>query len=333
MTFELDVSDVSQVSSSSGGKTIDFDAMNSEVVEIVGTQKKAKTVVGFPVGIYDLGLQKRPNYEALYDPNNTDQKADIDAGNAIVEERDYFYDNGKNLKDVKVFSKPRTPAKAIAIAVDFPQFVVDKGKYFDNSNPAPLRLIMGNAWTVVNPDDMDKKMPVIASPFYLSENTNNDAGEWAISNRTTLHKMAAAAELLNDNGNFKAADVGKLLGKPMMFQIQVFMKEDKKDSSKKYYTEKIKFVSEVPEGLPIPELDPSLIHGVNMNRENSEEALKQLRAVVKNTMRLSESWEDSIIKQELGSKQSPQSPNKDVPDSGTEDELGDDAPFDDDIDF
>lgn len=299
MSFELDTSDVAQSSGGSTTSNVDFDAMNKEVVEILGTQKKAKTVVGYPVGIYDLGLQPRLPFEKVHNPDDEDERASLANGDATLEHHAKYYDDGKWLTDVEIFTKPRKPAKAIALAVDFPQFTVDKGKYFGESNPLPLRFIMCGTWSVQNPDNPEKKMPIVQAPIYLSENTNNDANEWAISNRTTLHKMAEAAELLNDNGNFKASDVSKLLGKPLMFKIQVFMKASKKDASKEYYTESIKFVGEVPEGLPTPEFDNSMIHGVNMNKANDPTAFNQLRAVIKNTMRLSEGWEGSVIKQEL----------------------------------
>jgi len=300
MTFELDTSDVSQSSNNTSNyEKTDYDAMNAHVIEAAGTQSKAKTLVGFPVGLYDLGLQPRAPYEEVYDPSDARSKEAVEKGEATVEKRDSYYDDGKWLKDVEVFVKPRKPAKAVAIAVDFPQITVDKGQFFGNSNPAPLRLIMGGNWMVKNPEDESKKMRIIQSPFYLNENTGNPAGEWALGNRTNLFKMGEAADLLNENGNFKASDVAKLLGKALMFKIQVFQKPDKKDPSKSYYTETIKFVSEVPEGLPTPELDSSLIHGLNMNRANPDYALQMARGIVKNTMMLSEGWEKSVIKVEL----------------------------------
>ena len=331
--FELDTSDVSQ-SSGNGGGNIDFDAMNQHVVDVVGTQKKAKTVVGYPSGIYDLGLQPRPDFEKIHNPDDEDERTALANGEARIEHRDKFYDEGKWVEDVDIFCKPRKPAKAIALAVDFPQFEVDKGQFFGESNPAPLRLLMGGTWSVKNPDQPDKKMPIIQSPFYLNESTNNDANEWALGNRTTLFKMAEAAELLNDNGNFKAADVPKLLGKPLMFKIQVYMKSSKKDASKSYYTESIKFVSEVPDGLPTPEFDTSLLHGVNMKKVNNPDAVKQLRAVIKNTMRLSEGWEDSIIKEEIEADRTAKQANRPKPEEKKEEETPTpDAAFDETIPF
>lgn len=299
MTFELDVSNATQVSGNSGGgSTVDWEALNQHVVDVVGTQTKAKSVVGFISGLYDLGMQPRPDFEKIHDPSKKEEVEALEKGEARLEKKN-FYDNGTWHNDVDVFCKPRTPAKAIALAVDFPQFQVDKGQFFGESNPAALRLIMGGTWSVVNPDNTERKMPVVATPFYLAENTNNNANEWAISNRTNLFKMGEAADLLNENGNFKKESVSQLLGKALLFKIQVFMKPDKFDKKKSYYTEYIKFVSEVPDGLPVPEFDTSLIHGLNMNRPNDPEALKQVRSTIKNTMRLSTDWEGSVIKGEL----------------------------------
>lgn len=292
MTFELDTSGATQSSGNGGGSNIDFEAMNQEVVDAAGTQKKPKTLVGFISGLYDLGMQPRPDFEKIHDPNDTKEVEALEKGEATLETKN-FYDNGKWYNDAEVFCKPRTPAKAIAFAVDFPSIVVDKGKHFGESNPLPLRLVMGNTWAVTNPDNPEKKMPIIASPFFLAENTNNNVGKWALSNRSNLHKMGEAADLLTDDGLFVKENISGLLGKALMFKIQVFMND------KGYYTEKINFVSEVPEGLPVPEFDTSLIHGLNMNRPNDPDALGQVRAVVKNTMRLSADWDDSVIRQEL----------------------------------
>lgn len=314
MSFELDTTGATQ-QSSGGGKDIDFDGMNAHVIEVVGTQSKAKTVVGFVSGMYDLGMQPRPDFEKIHDPSKQEEVEAVAKGEATLETKD-FYDEGKLNKNVVVFSKPRTPAKAFALSVDFPQFQCDKGQFFGESKPLPLRLLMGGTWTVNNPDKEGKKMPIINSPFYLAENTNNDAGIWAISNRTTLHKMAEAADILNDQGLLVKEDVSKLLGKALMFKVRVYQKENK---GKQYYTEEIKFVSEVPEGLPIPEFDESLIHGVNMNRANVPEYLQQTRAVVKNTMRLSLDWDSSVVKGEIAAMYQSRKPQESTGSSQSDD--------------
>lgn len=334
MGFQVDTSGAGQ----EGGGNVDFDAMNNYVVETVGTQKKARTLVGFISGYYDLGMQPRPNFEKIHDPSKKEELEAIEKGEAFLETKD-FYDNGKMNKNVEVFSKPRTPAKAFTFAVDFPQIPVDKGQFFGESNEAPLRLIMGGTWAVKNPDKADKKMPTVASPMFMTENTNNDQGMWAFSKNSNLHKMGEAADLLDDHGLFHKEDITSLLGKAMMFKIRVYMKPAKK-GDKEYYTEEIKFVSEVAEGLNVPDFDESYIHGVNMGLENDPDHVKQLRAVIKNTMRLSVDWDDSVIKQEIEDVAKQRKAEAAAKKADQEEEEGNDEegnggtdPFDDDIPF
>lgn len=345
MVFELDTTGASQ---SSGGD-FDFEAyqeMNEEIIKIVGTQNKAKSVVGYISGIYDLGMQPRQDFEKLYDEDDKEQAKDLEneASGARVVTKD-FYDNGKKHKQVEVFCKPRSPAKAFALAVDFPQFVVDKGVLYGESNPAPLRLIMGGDWRALDPaKDDGSKMKVINKPFYMAENTANDAKVWAISNKTTLHSMMEACELADEHGLTHKEDISKLLGKPLLFKIRVYNKPDKNDKSRVYFREEIKYVSEVPDGLPIPDFDEALLHGININRENDPGSVQQLRTIVKNTIRLSTDWEGSVLMQELAAQKDSNTATTDTTQGTTDDsqddddgtDVGDegvDMSFDDDIPF
>lgn len=343
MTFTLDTEGAAQSSSTGGGSKVDFDALNAYVIDAIGTSVKAKTVVGFVSGMYDLGMQPRPDYEELFDPDNTDQVKALAAEEARIETKNY-YDNGKWHNDTQVFCKPRNAAKAFALAVDFPQYLVNKSQFFGekDATPLPLRLIMGGTWSVSNPDVGGKKMPVINQPFYLTENPHNDHGVWSISNKTNLYKMGDAAGIVDERGIFPKEKVSQLLGKPLMFKIRVYNKASKNDSSKSFYTEEIKFVSEVPEGLSIPEFDPSLLHGLNMKKENDPGSLKQVRAVVKNTMRQSVDWDTSVIKGEIEALKAERKPSPTKPDAQDQQEPSNDVPepdtgdfdgFDDDIPF
>lgn len=305
MTFKVDTSGAQQSSGNTNTDKpkVDYDAMNLEVINTVGTQNKAKTVIGYPTGYVDLGMQPRANYEELMQEGDTPkavkQREDIANGLAESVTKD-FYDNGTWHKQADVFSKPRKPAKAFTLAVDFPQYEVDKGKYFGESNPQPLRLYMGGEWSVIDPEgDGEKKMRIVQNHMYMSENTNNPHNEWALPTTSTIHKMCVAANLENGKGLCSKDNITDVLGKPMMFNIQVFNKPAKNDATKLFYQEKIKFVSEVPEGMPCPELPEGMIHGVNFNQINDPDMLNQIRFHAKNTMKLATDYEGSVIKGEI----------------------------------
>lgn len=299
--FKVDTSG-SQQAGGSGTYTsnVDYDAMHQEVIDLLGTQKKGKTIVGYISGFIDLGMQPRPDFEKLYDEKDADMVKNLKEGNARIEKKNFF-DNGKWHNDAEVFCNPRPPAKAFTLAVDFPQYEIDKGKYFgdEKSNPAPLRLYMGGTWRVNDPDDGARKMTIIQRHMYMTENTNNNFDQWALGTTTTIHKMCVAAGLEDENGLTSKDNITDLLGKSMMFEVQVWNKPDKNDKSKSYYTEKIKFVGEVPEGLTTPAFDDKYIFGVNMNVENDPEMLDVVSAVCKNTMKLAEDYKDSVIKKEI----------------------------------
>ena len=69
-----------------------------------------------------------------------------------------------------------------------------------------------------------------------------------------------------------------------------------------WFTEELKIVSEVPEGLPVPEFDDSFIHGINFNDKNTPNdpvTVKNLHSRVVNTLRLASNFEGSVIQKEL----------------------------------
>ena len=323
--FKADTSGANQSSGTSTAtkSTVDYEAMNKEVIDILGTQKKGKVIMGFPSGYIDLGNQPRPDFEQLRDENSADQNKAIAESGAKVVTKD-LYDNGKMHRGVEVFCNPRTPAKAFTLCVDFPQYEVDKGKFFGESQPAPLRLYMGGDWMVADPDDAARKMRIIQGQMYMTENTNNPQNQWALGTTTTISKMCVAAGLGDDNGLVSKDDITGVLGQPMMFNVQVWNKPAKNDASKSYYTESIKFVGEVPEGLPLIEFNEDLIHGVNFNQPNDPAMLNQVRFNAKNTMKLATDWDTSVIKKEIEQAKVDWKANKDAEEgsSGKSDSTG-----------
>ncbi len=302
--FKVDTTGSQQATKDGGGSnftksTVDYAAMNADVIAVVGTDKKAKTVVGYPSGYIDLGLQPRPDFEQLRNEDDADQNKAIAEGKAHVRVGG-FYDNGKMHRNVEIFCNPRTPAKAFTLSIDFPQYQLDKGKYFgdESGETKPYRMYMGGEWSVIDPEDGEKKMRIIQNHMYMTENTNNPQNQWALGTNTTVAKMCTAADLQDENGLVSKESITGVLGQPMMFNIRAWEKPAK-TGDKKYFTENIKFVGEVPEGLPTPEFDEDLIYGVNFNQGNDPDMLNRVRITAKNTMKLAEDWDKSVIKKEI----------------------------------
>lgn len=281
MAFKLNVTTNTQTS---GGerKEVDWDKLNLHVIEAAGTAKKSRSIPGVISGIIDLGEQNREDAEIEF-TGTPEEEAKI-----IEEKPNTYFENDRNGK--RVMRYPQKPVQQIAVTVDFPQIIVDKGQFFGNSNPQPLRLLLNGEFT------LSDGTRVVGRPFSIVETKFDAEKTWAFAKNSGIHKLADAVEILDSQGLFKKDRVGELLGKVALFQFRVYMKPSKKDPSKSFFTEEIKLAGLVPEGLVIPEFEESILYGVNLYGENSEADVKQLRASVRNTIMRANNYEGSDLK-------------------------------------
>jgi hypothetical protein len=281
--------------------SVDYDAQRAHVIEQAGTQNKHRVITGYIGAYYSLGKQKQKPYQAIYDEKAKDfdkMKANVEAGKATVELGNINIE-GTWHNDVQVYSAPRPPREAIALGVYFPQIIVDRDKFVEGSesNPRPLMMVMGGETFVPRLDESGKNEKVIQYPTFIQENTNNPSGTWGLGQTTTLHKMGLALDLLNEHNLMKVDKLGDMLGKPLQFKMRIWDKPTKNGGT--WFTEEIKFVSEVPEGLTPPVFDESYIHGINFNEPNDIETVKHLRTEIVNTIKRAVNFEGSIIQKEL----------------------------------
>jgi hypothetical protein len=276
----------------SGGNTerkqVDWDALNKEVIDVVGTQKKAKSVVGYISGVVALGKQPQPDAEVVFVGTEEDERK------AIAEKPQTYFKNGTDDKgnEVRLKCWPQRPVDCVAVTVDFPQYMVDKQKYFgDESKPLPLRLLM-------NGEFVFKGQPYsecgLGKLYKLNVRKNKD-DKWSLVPNNKLYQMAVAVGVIEDGEPFLPNDVGNLIGKAALFEIRVYLKNDK------YFTEEISLAGMIPEGLPVPEYDGSTLYGVYFNAQNDPECLKQLRVSIRNQMKKAEDYEGSVVQKELDS--------------------------------
>lgn len=301
MTFKPSVPQNTNTNSdSSSTSNVDYDALQNHVIECAGTQDKHRTITGFIGGYYSLGKQEQKPFEAIYDETHKDfanWKKFVEEGKATVYTGNINVD-GTWHNDVEIYSKPRPPREAIALGIYFPQITVDKARFLEGkSDPRPLMLVMGGETFVKRKDDSGKNEKVIQYPTFIQETTNNPSGTWGLGQTTTLHKMGNALGLLNEHNLLKVDRLGELLGKPLQFRMRVWNKPTKSGGT--WYTEEVKFVSEVPEGLTPPEFDESYVHGINFDQPNDPDTVKNLRSDVVNTIRRAINFEGSVIEKEL----------------------------------
>lgn len=263
-------------------REVDWQALEAHVIGAAGTATKARSIPGVISGIIDLGIQDREAIEVDWTEEESKKPG--------AEE----FQQGKK----RMLRVPRKACQQIAMTVDFPQVIVDKGQFFGDSNPAPLRLLLNGEFGV-RVDGV--WTPIVAKPYSVSE-IRHDDNTWAFSKGNTLHKLADACDLLDEKGYFTKERVGDLLGKAAQFEFRVWMKPGK--NGKSYLTEDIKLAGRVPEGVAIPEYDSSLLLGINVNGENDPEQVKQLRKSIKNSIRRANNYEGSDIQKLLDGPES-----------------------------
>lgn len=264
-------------------KEIDYDALNKYVVETCGLQER-ETLIGVVSGIVDLGTQDQPDAELEFDGDAAAEAEEIEKNPNTYFKTAYSHEKKK---EVRYKCYPQRPVQCVAVSVDFPDIVVDKGQFFGESNPQPLRMYLGGTFF------LEGAGMVVARPTTLK--VNKKLGKWSFDQKHLFYKMAVASKLIKPGEIFVPARIDELLGKAFQFEAQVHMKENK---GKEYFTEYIKFVSGLGRGQSAPELpfEPFLIQ---FNSENNVEELKNIRNHVLNTIRRASNYEGSLIHQQL----------------------------------
>ena len=297
-------------SSNTNRKEVDYDALNKYVIETANLVEP-ETLVGVVAGIVDLGTQNQPDAELEFKGSASDEEAEIKKN-----PNTYFKDgiDPKTRKQVRLLCYPQKPQQSVAIAVDFPEILVDKGQFFGNSNPIPLRLWLGGTFYV------EGTGMVVARPTPLKVvNIDKESAKpkWSFSPLHLFHKMAVGAKLVKPGDVFLPSQIDQLVGKSFQFQVQIFFKENK---GKKYYTENIKFVGGLGRGQVAQELDNTFL--IQFNKPNSPEALKNLRNHVVNTIKNANNYQGSNIQKELESNVNSNSDTSDVENDVADDGNG-----------
>lgn len=284
---------------------VNWSELNQYVVETCNLQEP-ETLIGVVAGIVDLGTQEQPDSEVVFTGDAADEVAEIEKN-----PNTYFKDgrDPNTKKPARLKCWPNKPIQSVAIAVDFPEILLDKGQFFgDSSGEAkPLRMWLGDTFW------MDGIGSVVARPTPLKVvNIDKEAQKpkWSFSPLHLFHKMAVGAKLIKPGEVFLPEQIDQLIGKAFQFQVQVYMRPGK--DGKEYMTEKIKFVGGLGRGQTAPE-NPNETFMVMFNRINSEEALKNLRVHVINTIKRAQNYNGSAIQKQLGDEVQAEQPKQEAP--------------------
>lgn len=287
--FKFNVVQNTQSESSSNTKTVDWDALNKHVIDAAGTQDESKAEIGIITGVIDLGLQVQEDAKMEWKGDAVSEEEELEKNPA------QYFETLPNDKGVPTRYKRWAvkPCQQVALTVDFPSIMVNKGQFFgdENSQELPLRMLLNGEFYI---KDVGK---VVGKPYNLKE-VKQDDGSWAFKSNTQLHKLAAATSSLNAQGHFKPNMIGDLIGKAALFDVQVFLN---KVGDKSYFNEKIKLNGKIPSMMAkmVPEIDPSLLYGVNFVGEQDDSVVKQLRVSVINTMKQAQNFKGSDIENAL----------------------------------
>lgn len=301
---------------------VDWDKLNRYVVEVAQLQQR-ETLVGYVSNIVDLGTQEQPDSEVVFTGTEEDERKEI-----AERPQTYFKDgyDYQTKKDVRLKCWPNKPVQCVAFSVDFPDIIIDKGQFFGESKPLPLRLWYGGEFY------SETYGMTIARPTPLK--VNKSLGDWSFDVKHLFYKMAVDSKIINPGEIFVPSRINELLGKAFQWQAQVFYKKAK--TGKEYYTEWIKYVSGLGRGQSSPEIITPL-GLVQFNRENDPSVLKELRSHVVNTMKRASNYEGSLVKSQIesvrgvsGGSQNNNS-NKGTQERASQNEASD-APWDDDSD-
>lgn len=309
--------DAYSTGSSSGKKKmeVDYDALNKYVVETAGLENR-EVLVGVVSAIIDLGTQAQEDAAVVFTGDADDEAAEI------AKNSNTYFEDGPDpqnpKKTVRLKRWPQKPIQSVAVAVDFPDILIDKGSFFGSKeeNPKPLRLYLGGSFYI------PEVGMVVGRPTPLKV-TKNTKDQWSFNKKHLFYNMAAAAKLIDASKDevFLPKDIDKLLGKAFNFEAQVYFRESK---GKEYYTEYIKFVGALGRGQKAPEGEVSKLL-IQFNQDNNPEDLKELRNHVKNTIKRASNYEGSKIQQQLEAlyenQDTPQDDDSDSADDGNGGEV------------
>ena len=108
--------------------------------------------------------------------------------------------NGKQV--IKKFV-PQKDRQAIVYAVDFPDVIVDKGEFFGQSNPQPLRLFIGGQFW-----NGEKMLVQNMIALKVTKDDNIEGGKtWTMNPKSSLYKMALGAKLIETGKAFNPSRI------------------------------------------------------------------------------------------------------------------------------
>lgn len=334
-----------QAQQQSGGSSqksnIDWNAFNTMKAEKLGGYGKYQ-LIGVISNCYDLGTQEQdeqtvPVSDKDYDNHAWRLEVWENSGKQKDESASLVEKYWKGVQqECLVYTKP--PVPQFAMTVDFPEVMIPYGDFFEGSKEAPLRLIFGQEGFKTKAKVAKVgNMNFLAKPFNLNHinvNRGKDgvAAHYALAKNGKVAEIAGFAGVLDDNGNFHAQEVGKLIGRPVLCEVTVDKQEwNDKTTGEARSKDVIDFTITGklgPRDVPYyesdlePKMTSDLFGFVLFNGENDENTVKTINSAIINTMKMSPDFEGSKLSVQLealeSSSQASQKPSQGSSPSGTQ---------------
>lgn len=269
---------------------VNWEELNKYVVEAAQLEQR-ETLSGIISMIVDLGLQPQEDSKVVFTGTKEEEAEIISKFPSTYFEDGYDFNTKSNAR-MKCWANKAT--QCVAVAVDFPDIVIDKGKFFGESKPLPLRLWLGGTLFDSESRKMLIQRPSVLRVVNLDKTRNTK--KWSLSSNSTLYNMAVGSKLINAGEPFLPNRIDELLGKSLQFEVQISFNEGK--DGKQYYNEYIKYKSALARGQVAPSLpyEPKL---VSFDSANSLDTIKEIRDHVLNTIKRATDYTGSEIEKQI----------------------------------
>lgn len=326
---------------------IDWTAYANKIIDVMEGEGK-HVLIGYVGQICDLGNQvldeqvivwddkAKKDHEWRFKPRKDKDGKEIGEGqadpSAKIEQRT------RKGKSVECLVYQQAPVRQAAISVDFPENLFPYGDFYDGAESAPFRAIIGeNGFITDKRQKLAGTFNIVGKPFNLKHINVNRQKEgakphYALAKNGMLYNLADYTGCLDAEGNFHAGELGKLIGKPLSFEVEVVKESWMKDGveqvkakvnitpsgalskrDQKAWDEELKDVMK-DEYLGFVLLDSD---------KNDEETLKKLNSKLLNTIKMSPDFTGSKLEAalnkigKLGDNSSQSSSEKSSGESGT----------------
>jgi hypothetical protein len=244
-----------------GGSNVDWSGWAEHQIEVIGTQSKSR--IAIISGLVDLGVQEREPFQVPHDEAKPDQLKALEEGRATLG----LGKHPKKKTQCEMIVIPQKPAPQLAIVLDFPEIMLNYGKFFGKEGKdefRPYRYVYGGEFN-----------KVLSSPSSVTCMVN-DKAECGASYAGTnmIAKFAVATGSVEGQLVEQTFPIEKLLGG--VCTINSWVKVTEKGDNK-YVNFGCKDPSPKHEMIPVPDVKVEPF-GISFYEDNSEESLNNIKS-------------------------------------------------------